>query len=85
MIFKVQFLANIYISIDSDVATSTTSRLLGCGCCDNRCWYCLPVEFLLPERFRKGEKLHTVLMVGSKECENIIPVPLMQFKEGFLF
>ena len=28
---------------------STSSLLLGCGCYDNWCWCCLPIEFLLLE------------------------------------
>ena len=70
--------------LHGDKETSATSLFHGCGCCDNWCWCCLLVDFLLPYFFRHGEKLHRVLMERSHECENVILVQLLQFNEGFL-
>ena len=62
---------------------STTSLLQGCAHCDNRCWCCLPVEFLLRELIGNGEKLRGVSMGRSRESESVILVIPLQFNEGF--
>ena len=83
ILIKVRFLAARKKLKVTDVATSTTSLLQGCGCCDNWWWCCLPVEFLLPELIRNGEKQRRVFMEQSQECESVILVPPLQFNEGF--
>ena len=63
MLLKVKFLATRTRNLlYTDVATSTTSLLQGCVCCDN--WCCLPVDFLLPEFFGYGKKLQLHLFVA---------------------
>ena len=62
--------------------TSTTSLHYGCGCCDNWCWCCLPVVFLLPELIGNGEKVRRMFIERSQECESIILVPPLQFSDG---
>ena len=84
MLLKVKFLATRTKNIlQADVATSTTSLLHGCGCCDNWCRCCLPVEFSLPELIGYGEKLRRASMERSKECESVIIVQPLQLNEGF--
>ena len=41
------------------------------------------VEFLLPELIGNVEKMRRVFMGRSQECEGVIIVPPLKFKEGF--